>query len=149
MKDDAFYKRMAASAKDFVTGVQPAMEEQLNVSIHPIEDRETISILMSLDQSGIDAFYFDKHGDLRGLASRMNYGSYSEKRPAFTFRYMLWDARSNRWDENREYARKLRAANSPEEFIMFPKLHVESFSRSKGSGQWHLFVYERPFSVSR
>lgn len=134
MKDKDFYNRLGASAKDFVLGVQSALEKQLQVTVHPIEDLKNSELIKSLDQRGIDAFYYDKQGDIRGLASRLNYSSFARKHPAFTFRYKLWDKKRNCWDENREYARKLRAANSPDDFILFPKLHVESCAQSAGSG---------------
>lgn len=135
MKDDDFYTRMNNSSKDFILGVQPALERQMAVNIHPIEDIESTKLIKMLDQKGIDAFYYDKDGDMRALASRVNYSKFSSTRPAFTFRYKLWNKQSNDWDDNREYALKLKAANSTDEFIMFPKLHVESFSREIGSGR--------------
>lgn len=50
----------------------------------------------------------------------MNYSRAAELKPAFTFRYGLWNEAQREWDFNREFKRKLDAANSPEEFILFP-----------------------------
>jgi hypothetical protein len=133
MLEDALFKRMKASAQDFWAGVRPSLESQLNATILPLEQLQQNEAVKAFDQAGIDAFYLDKKGNLRGLASRVNYSRFKNA-PAFTFRYARWNATKKEWDHNREYQRKLDAANNPQRFTFFPELHVESFSQKKGSG---------------
>lgn len=134
MKDKNFAQRLTISAQDFVKGVKPILENQLGIEIHPIEEFNCTKLIKNFDQQGIDAFYYDKNGSMRGLASRMNYSTFASRNPAFTFRYKLWDEKKKCWDENREYTRKLHAANAVDEFHFFPKIHIESYSHAKGSG---------------
>ncbi|RIL12537.1 MAG: hypothetical protein DCC75_00245 [Proteobacteria bacterium] len=125
--------RLRDSAKDFIRGVQPALEARLKVKIFPIEDVENSELLKLLDQVGIDGFYYDD-GQIRGLASRVNYHEHARKTPAFTFRFALWVDELNSWDGDREFARKIKAFKSPKEFNFLPRIHVESFSKGKGTG---------------
>lgn len=134
MKTHGFVERDTHSAQDFVKGVQPVLERQLSISVHPIEELKLSELARKLDQNGIDAFYYDTQGHIRGLASRMNYSQRVSKEPSFTFRYALYDRKTKSWDTNREFQRKLLAANAPQEFILFPKLHVESFCTRRGEG---------------
>ena len=131
---ERLFKRMALSAQDFVRGVQPVIEELLGIKVYPIENVDNSELFQLFDKNGIDAFYFDEGRRPRGLASRMNYHSAAARKPCFTFRYGLWDYRSNSWNSNREFVRLCEAVSRPEEHIILPKLHVESFSRAKGSG---------------
>lgn len=134
MSNQALQNRIAISASDFVIGVKPILESQLKVVIHPLEALASNELMQKLDQSGIDSFYFDENGNPRGLASRVNYARAAALRPEFSFRYARWNAQRGEWDYNREFHRKIDAACSPNEFILFPKLHVESYSRAKGTG---------------
>lgn len=136
MASDELKARISASAKDFILGVKPVLERQLKIQVFPLDDPEKDDLARKLDQAGIDAFYFDEGEYPRGLASRINYHSMSEKRPAFSFRYRKWNDNNGKgkWDEYREYHRKLYAANNTQLDILFPKLHVESFSESKSKG---------------
>lgn len=135
MKSRGFHERLNHSAQDFVTGVQPILERELNITVLPVEELQVGELGKRLDQAGIDAFYYNERGEMRGLASRLNYSDFAARRPAFTFRYALFDSGKNDWDYNREFSRKLAAATVPEEFNLFPRLHVESFGRSKGAGE--------------
>lgn len=134
MTNAAFQSRLTSSAQDFIYGVQERLEEKLKITVYPIEGLNSETILAKLDQIGIDAFYFDSRGQTHGLASRINYNSIAALKPSFTFRYALYDVERKLWDNNREYQRKLDAANQSGEFMVFPKLHIESFSVRKGSG---------------
>lgn len=134
MANGALKERMSASAQDFILGVKPVLERQLKIEVFPVEEFERESLERKLDQAGIDAFYFDEDGIPRGLASRVNYHSMSDKRPAFSFRYRKWNYDNEAWDDYKEYHRKLYAANNPQLDILFPKLHVESFCESKWKG---------------
>lgn len=133
MTNEAFFKRMKASTQDFWEGVRPAIESQFKATILPLEQLQETQVVKAFDHAGIDAFYLDRQGNLKGLASRVNYTRF-ERDPAFTFRYGLWNATKNDWDRNREYQRKLDAIDNPRQFIFFPEMHVESFSQKKGSG---------------
>lgn len=134
MSRDAFLKRMKESAHDFWQGVRPAMENQFKATILPLEQLQETKVVKAFDHVGIDAFYLDRQGNLKGLASRVNYTRF-ERDPAFTFRYGLWNPTKKDWDRsNREYQRKLDAIDNPKQFIFFPAIHVESFSQKKGSG---------------
>lgn len=124
---------MKASAQDFWAGVRPSLESQFKATILPLEQLQHNQAVKAFDQAGIDAFYLDRQGNLRGLASRVNYVRFKNA-PSFTFRYAKWNPIKREWDHNREYQRKLDAANNPQRFIFFPELHVESFSQKKGSG---------------
>ncbi len=135
MKSRGFQERLNHSAQDFVAGVQPILERRLNITVLPVEELQVGELGMRLDQAGIDAFYYNAQGHMRGLASRVNYSDFAARRPAFTFRYALFDHAKGDWDYNREFNRKLIAATSPEAFNLFPRLHVESFSHAKGAGE--------------
>jgi len=141
MPSDVLLQRMKASAQDFWEGVRPALEGQLQAKVLPLEQLQETEAVKAFDQVGIDAFYVDRKGNLRGLASRVNYSRFKDA-PSFTFRYGLWNARNREWDRRREYQRKLEAANNPQQFNFFPELHVESFSQKKGSGliSWSYFA---------
>jgi hypothetical protein len=134
MTDEAFFKRMKASAQDFWGGVRPAIESQFKATVLPLEQLQETQVVKAFDHVGIDAFYLDRQGSLKGLASRVNWGRRFEHAPAFTLRYGLWNARGNNWGRNCEYQRKLEAIDNPKQFIFFPHIHVESFSQKKGSG---------------
>ena len=125
---------MRNSALDFIKGVKPLLEDELKVKIFPIEDWQTNELAVRFDQAGIDGFYFTDDGRIHALASRVNYSTRAATKPIFSFRYSLYLSKTKGWDDNREFKKKLNAANSPENFELFPKLHVESFSKEKGSG---------------
>lgn len=124
---DGFQKRMKRSAQDFWIGVRPEIERRTRAEILPLESLKENKTIKAFDQVGIDAFYLTKEGNLKGLASRMQYSDFVKKQPCFSFRYALWDSKINSWDYNREYERKLYASNNPHEFNFFPQFHVESF----------------------
>lgn len=73
------------SAQDFWAGVRPAMEGQFKGTILPLEQLQESQVVKAFDHAGIDAFYLDRQGNLKGLASRVNYTRF-ERDPAFTFR---------------------------------------------------------------
>lgn len=133
-KDKAFNERMRASSMDFWLGVRPLIETQFKARVMPLEMLQDNELVRAFDHVGIDAFYIDRQGNLKGLASRMNYSPYASNKPAFTLRYAKWDPRLRDWDFNCEYQRKLAAAQNPEKFHFFPELHVESFSLQKSKG---------------
>lgn len=129
------FQRMHHSSDDFLIGVKPALESLLKISIHSIEDEAALGILAkALDQAGIDAFYFTEDRQLRGLASRVRYTEDVRLKPEFSLRFALFDKKANTWSENCEFQKKLRTANSPEQFNFFPKYHVESFANRKAKG---------------
>ncbi len=133
-KSPEFQDRFSNSALDFIKGVKPALEKQLGIKIMPVEDQGG-ELARQLDQYGIDAFYYDECKQVRGLGSRVNYHSAAAFKPSFSFRYALYDHRKQEWDDNREYKKKLFLSSAPpDQFVLFPKLHVESFSEQKGSG---------------
>ncbi len=135
MNDQGFRNRLAASARDFIRGVQPSLEKRLRVTIHPIEQFQNNELVQKLDHAGIDGFYFDRENTPHCLASRMNYARAAAREPWFSFRYSLFDDASGNWDDRREFAKKCSLANAPQNFALFPKLHVESFSQQRGSGR--------------
>jgi hypothetical protein len=133
MKDASFYRRLKHSAQDFESGLRKPIERQFGVDIYSIEELPRKELVNTLDFVGVDAFVMDKkQEEMYGIGSRVNY-AWFEKEPSFSFRYAIWDAQRNEWKFEREYQRKLEIANRPEKQI-FPELHVESFSREKGSG---------------
>lgn len=134
MSNTAFKRRFSKSAKDFEMSIQPALEKCLAIKIFPVETLHSSELAVKLDQSGIDAFTYDEGGNPRALASRMCYQRRRAKRPLFTFRYALWDEQVGAWDCNREFYRKLNTARNPENFVLFPHLHVESYTPTSGSG---------------
>lgn len=128
-------QRLKQSATDFIIGVQPTLESRFKVKIYPVEDLQGIELAEKFDQSGIDAFYMNKNGSIKGLASRVNYHPIALQNPQFTFRYGKKSKLNNRWDYNQEFNRKLHFANNPLDFNLFPKIHVESYSSIKGLGR--------------
>lgn len=135
MNKSGFEQRLSASAKDFNAGVKAALEARLGVQIFPIEDMQFSELITRLDHSGIDAFLYDKNGNPKALASRMNYQRAVAKKPAFSFRYARWNKEMRAWDCDREYIRKLYVGRHPGSFVLFPSLHVESFCKKRSSGQ--------------
>ncbi|MFN8392984.1 MAG: hypothetical protein U0136_22005 [Bdellovibrionota bacterium] len=136
-KDSHFFERLRDSAQDFLLGVKPDLQDKLQIKVYPVDDMQNNELAKKFDQVGIDSFYFDADGEMRGLASRVNYFKRLNEdmpRPTFSLRFRKWDAIRKRWEDNAEFSRKLRAANSPESFSLFPKLHVESFCHAKRSG---------------
>lgn len=128
---------MHHSSADFVIGVKPELEQLLNISIYSIEDEGQLSFLCAaLDQAGIDAFYFTEDKQVRGLASRVRYTEDVRMKPEFSLRFARFEQKTKSWIENCEFQKKLKTANSPEQFNFFPKYHVESFAnrRARGSG---------------
>jgi len=47
----------------------------------------------------------------------------------------LWDEHKKEWDCNREFFRKAQALSDANDLVICLKLHVESFSRNKGTGE--------------
>lgn len=133
MKDESFYKRLSHSTQDFNKGLRNPIEAQFGATIYSIEELPRKELVNKLDFVGVDAFIMDKEQEMYGLGSRVNY-AWFEKEPSFSFRFALWDERINDWTYEREYKRKLHIANRAEKQV-FPELHVESFSKEKGSGR--------------
>jgi hypothetical protein len=137
MTDEMFRQRLRDSAIDFWDGVRPALQTQMNARILPLEQLQEMEAVKQFDLIGIDAFYVDKQGDMRGLASRMRYTKHAKTDRSFTLRYAKWDKNLERWDRDREYQRKLRNISNPAQGKFFPALHVESWSEAVGSGRIH------------
>jgi len=133
MKDASFYHRLKHSAQDFNAGLRTPIEKQFGVHVYSIEELPRKELVNKLDFVGVDAFIMDKEQEMYGLGSRVNY-AWFEKEPSFSFRYAIWDSYRKEWKFEREYQRKLQIANRPEKQV-FPELHVESFSKEKGSGR--------------
>jgi hypothetical protein len=116
-------------------GVKPVFEEKLRAIVYPIEQFDSSDLARRLDQSGVDAFYYDQAGDTRTLGSRVRYSASVAMKPTFSMRYARLDTKRDLWDTAGEFYRKARALTEFKELIVCPKLHVESFSKARGSGK--------------
>lgn len=132
--NSGFRERLSKSAEDFVKGVQPALEKRLNVKIYPVENHNASELMRRLDWVGVDGFYYND-GRMHCLASRVQRSAHVFSDPVFSFRYALGVKGPAKWDWDREFSRLIQAARAPQEYPLFPRLHVESFSRSPGSGE--------------
>lgn len=137
--------RRRASALDFIYGVKPIFEKRLRAKVYPIEEFDSSQLAKRLDMSGIDAFYYEQDKQPRTLGSRMRWEKSAKDSPTFSLRYALYNPAKKYWDTSREFYRKARALADFNELIVCPKLHIESFSRVKGSGEveWSFSVDTR------